>query len=169
MKKLLLRLLLLGMAAVLSGCSLILSLGTENKTTESRVGDTVSTAWFDYTISSAEAVDAYKGYTAAGGNKLVVVELTMKNTFREPVPMYDTDFQLYWGEHSQEEMAFPLAPYCNAQLSEVYQLDLIREGVLVYEVPAGIEDFMLVFQEVFDNGTDDGEEGDLFVTHFIAV
>lgn len=135
------------------------------------MGDTVSTLWFDYVVNSADPMDTYEGYTAAEGNKLVVVDLTMKNTFDESVPMFDTDFQLYWGEYGDDEWALPLEVYCEAQLPADYYLsiDETREGVLVYEVPSDIRDFTLAFLEVKDNGTEEGEEGDLYLTYFTAA
>ena len=142
----------------------------QNDTGESHIGDTISTLWFDYVVTSAEPAESYEGYTAAEGSKLVVVDLTMKNTFHESVPMYDTDFQLYWGDYGEDEMAFPMEPYCDVQLPSEYYLsiDETREGVLVYEVPADVRDFTLAFLEVKDNGTEEGEEGDLYLTYFTA-
>ena len=46
-------------ALVLSGCGLLP--GTERTETEEvHVGDTVSTSWFDYTITSAQSADSYQ-------------------------------------------------------------------------------------------------------------
>ena len=170
MKRIFLTGALAALALALTGCSAIPGMGGSG-TNEAHVGDTVSTSWFDYTVNSASPAQSYEGYTAADGNKLVVVDLTMKNTFNESVPMYDTDFQLYWGEYGEDEMAFPLEPYCEAQLPIEYYLSIeeSREGILVYEVPSDVRDFTFAFLEVFDNGTEEGEEGDLFVTYFTAA
>ena len=113
-------------------------------------------------------MDNDEGYTAAGGNKLVVVDLTMKDTFDESVPMFDTDFQLYWGEYGDDEWALPLEVYCEAQFPADYYLSIneTREGVLVYQVPDSACDFTLAFLEVFDNGTPEGEEGDVYLAYF---
>lgn len=162
---------LLGAAAALtlSGCGLLP--GTESaKTKETHVGDTVSTSWFDYTITSAGAVSRYEGRTADAGSKLIVVELTLENRFDEPVPMYDTDFQLYWGEYAEDQWALPLETYCAEQLPKTYTLSVseTRSGVLVYQVPEQASDFTLAFLEVFDNGTSEGEEGDVYLTYFSA-
>ena len=160
----------IALAFAVTGCSAIPGMGGSG-TNEAYVGDTVSTSWFDYTVTSAESADTYEGYTASDGNKLVVVNLTMTNTFNESVPMFDTDFQLGWGEYNDDEMAFPVPPYCDAQLPVEYYLsiDETRDGVLVYEVPSDVRDFTFAFLEVFDNGTDEGEEGDLFMTYFTAA
>ena len=141
-------------ALVLSGCGLLP--GTERTETEEvHVGDTVSTSWFDYTITSAQSADSYQDRTADEGCKLIVVELTIQNRFDEPVPMYDSDFQLYWGEYAQDQWALPLEPYCSEQLPQEYSLAVgeTREGALVYQVPDSACDFTLAFLEVFDNGT----------------
>ena len=99
-------------ALVLSGCGLLP--GTERTETEEvHVGDTVSTSWFDYTITSAQSADSYQARAADEGCKLIVVELTIQNRFDEPVPMYDSDFQLYWGEYAQDQWALPLETYCS--------------------------------------------------------
>ncbi len=154
------------LALALTGCDAI----GGGSPTEAQVGDRVSTSWFDYTITSAQAVENYEGCTAPVGDKLVVVDMTMTNTYDQPVPMFDTDFQLYWGDYGSDEMAFPLEPYCTAQLPTDYDLAVgeTREGVLIYQVPSDVQDFTFAFLEVFDNGTEEGEEGDLFVTYFTA-
>ena len=41
-----------------------------------------------------------------------------------------------------------------------------REGLLVYEVPQEETEFTLAFLELIENGTEEGEEGDLFLTRF---
>ena len=41
-----------------------------------------------------------------------------------------------------------------------------REGVLVSQVPDSACDFTLAFLEVFDNGTPEGEEGDVYLAYF---
>ena len=136
--------------------------------TEAVLGETVSTRWFDCTVEEAEARKSYESDTASGGNKLVVVELELKNTFHEAVSMYDTDFQLYWGECGPDEWAMPLDPYCEDQLPREYDLEpgKSREGLLVYEVPQEETEFTLAFLELIENGTEEGEEGDLFLTRF---
>ena len=127
---------ILGLAALtlLSGCG---AFPAESGVTEAVLGETVSTRWFDCTVEEAEARKSYESDTASGGNKLVVVELELKNTFHEAVSMYDTDFQLYWGGCGPDEWAMPLDPYCEDQLPREYDLEpgKSREGLLVYEVP----------------------------------
>lgn len=68
----------LGTAALtlLSGCG---AFPAESGVTEAVLGETVSTRWFDCTVEEAEARKSYESDTASSGNKLVVVELELKN------------------------------------------------------------------------------------------
>lgn len=61
---------------------------------EGRMGDVMRTYFFDYTVNSAYTCNDYEGYTPSEGNKLLVAEITVKNTDRSTVTMYDTDFQI---------------------------------------------------------------------------
>lgn len=49
---------------------------------EGRIGDVMRTYFFDYTVNSAYTCKEFEGYTPAEGNKLLVAELTVKNTDR---------------------------------------------------------------------------------------
>lgn len=157
-----------GLAALmlLSGCGAFPEEGSG--VTETLLGDTFSTRWFDCAAEEAESRESYEGYTAASGNKLVVVELELKNTFHEAVSMYDTDFQLYWGDCGPDEWAMPLEVFCENQLPREYDLEpgKSREGQLVYEVPREETELTLAFLELIENGTEEGEEGDLFLIRF---
>ena len=159
---------IVGLAALmlLSGCGAFPE--EEGGVTEVLLGEAVSTRWFDCTAAEAESRRSYEGYAASSGNKLVLVELELKNTFHEPVSMYDTDFQLYWGDCGPDEWAMPLDPYCEDQLPREYDLEAgkSQEGLLVYEVPREETELTLAFLELIENGTEEGEEGDLFLTRF---
>lgn len=152
-------------ALTLAGCGLLPDPAGGG---EYQVGETVSTAWFDYTVKQVQAADSYEDRAAGQGERLVVAELTLTNTFEQAVPMFDADFQLYWGAEGQEEMVLPLEAFCQAQLPSEYDLDVreSRTGTLVYQVPAEAGNFTLAFLEVFENGTDQGEDGDLFLIRF---
>ena len=47
---------------------------------EGRMGDVMRTYFFDYTVNSAYTCNDYEGYTPSEGNKLLVAEITVKNT-----------------------------------------------------------------------------------------
>ena len=93
------------------------------------MGDTMHTAFFDFTVDSAYTTQEFDGLTAAGegmsylteyydrpapadGCKFLVVEITLHNTTTMSQPMFVADFQLQWdlqeGEDEDQNYAFPL-------------------------------------------------------------
>ena len=118
------------------------------------VGDTISTAFFDFTVNSAVASADHEGYTAQDGYKLVVADLTIKNTETYSMPMGQYDF------------AYPLNQYCESQLADEYEIPIAgsAEGSLVFEVPSDQKDFALGFEEYYE----DESVGDLYVVYFTA-
>ena len=138
---------------------------------EGRIGDVMRTYFFDYTVNSAYTCKEFEGYTPAEGNKLLVAEITVKNTDRSTVTMYDTDFQIQWGDDDNDDAyAAPITYYGNTvsdeQLPEEYDLGVNEEktGLLVYEVPEDSKDYSISYLEQFSNET----EGDVFFVYFTA-
>jgi len=137
---------------------------------EGKIGSKMKTAWFDFTVNSAYYTeDAIGGYTPSEGNILVVVNVTVKNTFQESIPMFDTDFQLQWGDDADDAYAFPVATsekILDDQFPEEYDLKVKESttGVLIFEAPEGNEDFSLSFLEYYEDDT----EGNLFFVYFTA-
>ena len=93
------------------------------------MGDTMHTAFFDFTVDSAYTTQEFDGLTAAGegmsylteyydrpapadGCKFLVVEITLHNTTTMSQPMLVADFQVQWdlqeGEDEDQNYAFPL-------------------------------------------------------------
>ena len=117
---------------------------------EGRIGDVMRTYFFDYTVNSAYTCKEFEGYTPAEGNKLLVAELTVKNTDRSTVTMYDTDFQIQWGDDDDDD-AFdaPITYYSDAvsddQLPEEYDLSVNEERTGL------LDDLLLIMQDRFDH------------------
>lgn len=59
---------------------------------EARIGDLVHSYFMDFTVNSAYTTADYHGHAAPEGMKVLVVNLTVRNTFQESLPMYDDDF-----------------------------------------------------------------------------
>ena len=93
------------------------------------MGDTMHTAFFDFTVDSAYTTQEFDGLTAAGegmsylteyydrpapadGCKFLVVEITLHNTTTMSQPMFVADFQVQWdlqeGGDEDQNYAFPL-------------------------------------------------------------
>lgn len=124
------------------------------------IGDTMHTAFFDFTINSAYTTQEFDGLTAAGdgiaylteyydrpapadGCKFLVVEITLHNTTTMSQPMSVTDFQVQWdfqdGEDEDENYAFPL---CQARADEngEYSYDSVSEQQLPASYDLGINE-----------------------------
>ena len=141
---------------------------------EGRMGDTMHTYFFDYTINSAYLCPEFEGYTPTQeGYMLLVADVTVKNTYTESIPMYDTDFQVQWNVDGEYDV--PITYYIDAvsdqQLPTEYELAVNEErsGLLVFEVPADKKDFSISYLELFESDTNaEGEEGDTFFVFFTA-
>ena len=80
----------LGAIFLLGTLSLSLLTGCGDKTgyaedgyAEGRLGDTMHTYFFDYTVNSAYLCDTFEGYTPIlDGYRLLVADVTVKNTNR---------------------------------------------------------------------------------------
>lgn len=137
---------------------------------EGRMGDTMKTYFFDYTVNSAYLCDEFEGYVPTEGNRLLVSEVTVKNTFYESIVMYDTDFQIQWNSSEEDDFDFPITlytdPVSDKQLPAEYELGVNKEmtGLLVFEVPEGRKDFSISYLELFD----DDSEGNVFFVFFTA-
>jgi len=143
---------------------------------EARIGDTVHSYFMDFTVNGAYTTADYNGHTAPEGSQVLVVDLTVKNTFNESLPMYDDDFQGQWSSSSEtEEFAWPITEgedgidrdtVAEEQLPAEYELAVneTRTGTLVFDVPAGEKDFSISHQELFNDGT----EGDTLFVFFTA-
>lgn len=143
---------------------------------EGRLGDTIHSTFMDFTVNSAYTASEYHGHTPPEGKKVLVVEMTIKNTFKETLPMWDDDFQGQWTASAEtEEYAWPitegedgsdLETVADEQLPAEYELAVgeSRTGMLVFDVPADEKDFSVSHMELFD----DGSEGDTFFVYFTA-
>lgn len=150
--------------------------GGQKGTNEGRIGDTLHTYFFDYTVNSAYTCQEFSGYTADENCKLLIVEVTVKNTFENSVEMYDIDFQAEWNaEGDGENYRIPVTtdpdtneefePLSDEQLPGTYELavDEERTGLLVYQVPSDVQDFCIAYLESFDDNTT-GESFGVFFT-----
>nr|WP_325182938.1 hypothetical protein [uncultured Oscillibacter sp.] len=143
---------------------------------EARAGDLVHSYFMDFTVNSAYTASEYHGHVPPEGRKVLVVEITIKNTNIETIPMYDDDFQGQWSASPEtDEFAWPITEGADGsdldvvseeQLPARYDLavDETRTGVLVFDVPADERDFSISHRELFG----DNSEGDTFFVYFTA-
>lgn len=139
---------------------------------EGNLGDTLGTAWFSFKVNSAELTDSYGGsVTPAEGETLLVVNVTIENTYGDDLPMFDSDFQAQWGSEGDDDYRFPVtlddeSLQTGNMLAGEYTLSAgeTTTGDLVFSVPQGFQDFSLSFMEYYDNE----ETGDTFFIFFPA-
>ena len=138
-----------------------------SSTYEGKIGSTLKTAWFNFEVTDAYVTDReIGGYEVSDGNRLLVVEVMLINTYGEPVPMFDDDFWIEWGE---DDGTYPVAvsePLTDEQFPREYELAKkeIRTGTVIFEVPDDEEDFTFVFLEYFEDNT----EGNYYTVEFTA-
>ena len=143
---------------------------------EGRTGDLMHSYFMDFTVNSAYTTSDYHGHTAPEGMRVLVVEMTIKNTFKESLPMYDDDFQGQWSASPEtDEFAWPITEgedggeldvVAEEQFPAEYELavDESRTGTLVFDVPADEKDFSISHLELFS----DDSEGNTFFVYFTA-
>ena len=138
------------------------------------IGDVLHTYWFDFVVNSAKLCQEYEGCTAYDGYRLLVLDMSIKNTVDFSIPMYWSDFPITWGD-GDEDYAYPLAKdEFNATRNifpDEYTLGINenKSGVMVYEVPAtDVPDYILLYWELFEDGTEEGTEGDTYAVYFTA-
>ena len=134
------------------------------------VGDIMHAYWFDFTVNNVLFCQSFQGYSAREGYQLIVLDMTIENTFEEEVPMFDTDFWVEWEENDSDfDYSYPVSNSYDIShdfLQEHYYLhtnDIIT-GLLMYEVPVGASEYMLIFEEYFE----DGDVGDWFGVYLYA-
>ena len=163
----------------LSACGSRVGYPDENGQALGEIGDTMHTAFFDFTIESAELADSFDGYTPADGYELLVADITIENNSGRAQPMGVWDFQVQWnsldGEDPNQAFGYPVylgegddaTAYTNVsdqQLPTIYELQdgETRQGILLYEVPVDRENFSISFLEYFEDDT----SGDVFFVFF---
>lgn len=149
------------------------------------LGDVLHTYWFNYAIDEAYTCTSYGDYTAPKGSLLLVLHMGIKNTSPKSLPMYDTDFYLWWDD-ADDAYAWPLTTSEEAEDDQVridkllsdtmipssYEIPIngTRVGDLIFQVPEkdadgrDNKDFTLAFLEFFDTE----EEGDFYAVDFTA-
>ncbi|MCR2048533.1 DUF4352 domain-containing protein [Acetatifactor muris] len=169
MKKLVTSLLLVAlMALTLAGCG-----GDDKKTgypnedgiAEGSLGDTMHNCFFDFTVKSAYLCKDFDEYTTDEGYLFLVAEITVKNTFGETLPMFDTDFVVEWDDSADYPCYFEDGIGGDVLPAE-YELakDESKSGLLLFAVPEDKKDFTFSYMEVFEDNT----TGNTFNVSFTA-
>ena len=131
------------------------------------IGRTFSTMFFDYTVVSAYSPAVYDGYKAAAGNKLLVVRVRVKNDFGSTLPMYDTDFPLFWG-NGDYEYSWAVDAFNDDMMPLEWELADGQEATwdMLFEVPADRVDFSLSYLEEYTDRYGSDQTGEWYDAQF---
>lgn len=150
-----------------SGAAVSSIVKAEDGYAEGEIGTTFRTYFFDYSVDSAAFPSEYEGYTPDNGMQFLDVVITIKNTFGEELPMYNSDFQIQWhdlGDGPDDYDYGLIIDDSTTIMPDEYGLakgDSCTYHIL-YEVPAEAKEFSVSYLELFANDT----EGDVFFTYF---
>ena len=150
---------------------------------EGVLGDTMKTAFLEFTLNSAKLVNSWQSVIPDQGMKLLVLNITTKSTQSKELTLYDTDYQVQWGGTGPEDYSTPLTYRDEWATAPTYKRTVNLDGVqgmfpgtatlvkdepqsadFIYQVPEGFTDFILQFQEFFG----DESLGDIFIVTFHA-
>ena len=150
---------------------------------EGALGDTMRASFLKFTLNSAATASSYQSITADEGMQLLVLNITTKVTQKHDLLLYDTDYQIQWGGEGAGDYSEPVTYRDEWADFVTYKKAVSLEGITslfpgqqalvpgetitydyVYQVPAGLSDFQLLFREYYE----DEDVGDLFVVTFHA-
>lgn len=145
------------------------------------VDDTLRTKFFDMTVKNPQIRTEFDGLVPDQGYQFLSADITLYNYTDYEQPMYDDDFNVLWavgeGENADLDGDFPLyeeikdengnssyTTKSDKQMPTEFKLASreTRTELLLFQVPEEIQEFYIVFQEISDNGTEEGEWGDIF-------
>jgi len=127
-----------------------------------QAGKEYATKWFTFTVNTMGTGTSFAGYEAASGNKLVLANITITNTFGSPQPFGTYDWLVDDG--SLANPYWPMAPLNSNMMPENYMLndgETVNYDVLV-EYPANMSNPNFMYIEV-------DEEGNTFTTFKIPI
>jgi len=132
---------------------------------EGEIGDTLVNDFFAYSVDSAKIVPSFAGYTAKNGFQLLDCVITVTNVFGDEIPMFNSDFQIQWGDGDQD-FGYGLILDDETSMPDEYfmQADEKVTYHVVYEVPEGTDFFSVSYLEWYEDDT----EGDVFFVYFTA-
>lgn len=144
------------------------SASESEKVLDGRLGDTLHTMFFDFSVDSAQFVEEKNGYTPAEGNTLLDTVITIKNTYGQEIPMSTYDFQAQWEDQAEEAYAYQPEELTGEDVMPL-EFNLKRGETVTYhvvfEVPAGSKELSISTMEYYtENGVE--KEGDAYFVYF---
>lgn len=131
----------------------LLLAGCGSKSVQAEAGETVSTVLFDFTVSDPQTLDSYPNIEIPDGQKLVSMDLAVKNTSDRINTMFAEDFQIQWGEGA-DDFGTCLEAVDTNMVPYAYQLEPNEEytGTMLVLVPEDCTQLTVAYQEMKANG-----------------
>ncbi len=95
------------------------------------IGKEYSTKWFKFTVESLSTASSFEGYTAADGMTLVIVHVTITNTFGSTQPFGTFDWFIT-ADSLGEDYIFPMSPLSSGMMPDNF--DLADGETVTYDV-----------------------------------
>ena len=121
-------------------------------------GETLTCAFFDFTITDAKAVDEFFGYTLNDENmKFITAEVAVKNVASMDIPVGDYDFEIFW--ESTEEIAdedhwaYEVLEDSTGMYPDEVTLapGESANGTLLFSIPKDVNKFIIAYQEIYED------------------
>ena len=133
---------------------------------QGRIGDILKTEWFTFQLNEVNFLSEYDGYVAAEDNELIVANLTIKNTFFEPILFANWEFSLLL-ENNEDVIEIEPLNLNYMSGSAPSEFELKRGEVVtydfVYEVPKdNFGEYSIAFVEAYE----DDFVGDWYFIYF---
>ena len=145
---------------------------------EGQIGNVMKTSFMEFTVNAASFCDQYQSLTPDEGMKLLALNITTHATQKNPLVLYDTDYQIQWNGESEQDYSVPVTYRDEWADFNGYKRSFSAEGLegifpgtgvlasdetvtydYVYQVPAEAQNFRVMFKEYFE----DESLGDLFI------
>ena len=145
---------------------------------EGQIGNIMKTSFMEFTVNAASLCDQYQSLTPDEGMHLLVLNITTHATQKNPLVLYDTDYQIQWNGESELDYSEPVTYRDEWADFHGYKRYFSAEGLegifpgtgvlandetitydYVYQVPSEAQNFRLMFKEYFE----DESLGDMFI------
>lgn len=137
---------------------------------EGLIGTTMTTAFFDFTIDHVFTSDQLGNSKPSDGKEFLVARFDIRNNTDQTIDMCSMDFQVQWGDETEEAFAVPVSisdvSIGSYLLPSEYTLTPNEEkiGYYVFEVPDGSVNMNISYLEQYTDGT----QGNVYFVFFEA-
>lgn len=128
-------------------------------------GDTMSTDLFNFQVKSATLYSEDEDGIPFDGYRYLVLEMALENKYQQEVIIYDSDFIVQWDDPDSYEYPQSMSVNGKELTDGSYELPLSGSTnvTMLYEVPEGVDKFMVYFEEYLEGA----DESAVYVVNFV--